>query len=75
LEIGKCADIIAIELDDIEHAPLHDILSHMVYTHNGHRVSHSWVNGQLLMQNRELTTVNVKDIATNAKKWQEMLAH
>jgi 5-methylthioadenosine/S-adenosylhomocysteine deaminase len=75
LEIGKCADIIAIELDDIEHAPLHDILSHMVYTHNGHRVSHSWVNGQLLMQNRQLTTVNVKDIANNAKKWQEKLAH
>jgi 5-methylthioadenosine/S-adenosylhomocysteine deaminase len=74
LEIGKYADIIAIELDDIEHAPLHDILSHVVYTHNGHRISHSWVNGQLLMQDRQLTTVNTKEIASNAKEWQQRLA-
>ncbi|MGS2716951.1 TRZ/ATZ family hydrolase [Eionea flava] len=74
LEIGKYADMIAIQLDDIEHAPLHDITSHIVYTHNGHRISHNWVNGQLLMKDRELTTLNAKDIANKARQWQEKIA-
>lgn len=74
LEVGKCADIIAIALDDIDHAPQHDILSQIIYTHNGHRVSHSWVNGLLLMQERKLTTVNINDIADKSKAWQQRLA-
>jgi 5-methylthioadenosine/S-adenosylhomocysteine deaminase len=74
LETGKFADIIAIELDDIEHSPLHDIASNIVYTHNGHRVSHSWVNGKLLMDKRELCTMNTRAIAKKARQWQERLA-
>jgi 5-methylthioadenosine/S-adenosylhomocysteine deaminase len=73
LETGKSADIIAIELDDIEHSPLHDIASNIVYTHNGHRVSHSWVNGKLLMDKRELCTMNAREIAKKAKQWHERL--
>ena len=73
-EVSKYADMIAVQLDDIEHAPLHDITSHIVYTHNGHRISHSWVNGQLLMKDRELTTLNTKDVANKAHQWQEKLA-
>ncbi|MFT7388760.1 MAG: 5-methylthioadenosine/S-adenosylhomocysteine deaminase [Candidatus Endobugula sp.] len=73
LEVGKYADVIAIALDDIEHALQHDILSQIMYTHNGHRVSHSWVNGQLLMQNRELTTLNINDIANKSMAWQKRM--
>jgi 5-methylthioadenosine/S-adenosylhomocysteine deaminase len=73
LEIGKYADIIALELDALEHSPLHNILSNIIYTHNGHRISHSWVNGKLLMNNRELCTVNLGDIANKAQHWQTRL--
>jgi 5-methylthioadenosine/S-adenosylhomocysteine deaminase len=73
LEAGKSADMIAVKIDPLEHAPLHDLLSHIVYTHNGHRVSHSWVNGKILMNARELTTLNVGEITHNASKWHTRL--
>lgn len=73
LEVGKSADMIAVKLDPLEHAPLHDLLSHIVYTHNGHRVSHSWVNGKMLMNARELTSLNVSDITAKANQWHTQL--
>jgi 5-methylthioadenosine/S-adenosylhomocysteine deaminase len=73
LETGKMADMIAIELDPLEQAPLHDIASTIVYTHNGHRVTHSWVNGKALMDDRKLLTLNTQEIINNAKSWQKTL--
>ncbi len=73
LETGKSADMIAIELDNTEQAPLHDIISNIVYTHNGHRVTHSWINGRLLMDERQLTTLNTREISHKANQWQERL--
>jgi len=74
LEVGKAADITAIALDDIEQAPLYDLPSQLVYTHNGHRVSHVWVAGKLLMDNRNLLTLNTKDIAKTTYQWQQKLS-
>jgi len=74
LETGKAADMIAVELSPLEQAPLHDIMSTIAYTHNGHRVTHSWVNGKLLMDNRELTTMNHREIISNSREWQERLS-
>jgi len=70
LEIGKDADIIAIKLDPLEQAPLYDPISQLVYTHNGHRISHSWVRGKMLMDDRQLTTLNENKIIANTQKWQ-----
>jgi len=73
LEIGKSADIIAIEIDPLEQAPLHDVISTLVYTHNGHRVSHNWVNGKILLNDYQLTTINEGEVITNAQAWQKKL--
>ncbi len=73
LEIGKQADMIAVEIDDLEQAPLHDIASTIVYTHNGHRVTHSWVNGKPLMQDKHLLTINTREVISKAKQWQQQL--
>ena len=73
LEPEKAADMIAIRLDTLEQAPLHDIASMIVYTHNGHRVSHSWVNGKALLNDGQLTTLNERTIAENARQWQQTL--
>lgn len=73
LEVGKDADMIAIKLDPLEQAPLYDPLSQLVYTHNGHRITHSWVQGKALMQNRELLTLNENEIIANTKQWQDRI--
>jgi 5-methylthioadenosine/S-adenosylhomocysteine deaminase len=73
LEIGKQADIIAIHLGDLDLQPLYNIASQLVYTHVGHRVSHSWVKGKCLMQNRELLTLNERELKSKVRSWQEKI--
>ena len=73
LEVGKAADIIAIAIDDLEQTPLYDPASTLVYTHNGHRVTHSWVQGKPLMLDRQLLTVNREEIMLKVDFWQKKL--
>ncbi len=73
IEVGKSADIIAIELDSIDHQPLFNPISLLTYTHNGHRVTHSWVNGRPLMIEKTLCTVSRESIYKNAKQWRKKI--
>jgi 5-methylthioadenosine/S-adenosylhomocysteine deaminase len=73
LEVGKSADMIAIKLDKLEQSPLYDPLSQLIYTHNGHRVTHSWVNGKALMQDRKLLTLNEREIIAQTQQWQHTI--
>ncbi|WP_372748547.1 TRZ/ATZ family hydrolase [Litorivivens sp.] len=73
LEIGKLADVIAVDLSAIEQQPVFDPVSQLVYTQVGHAVSHSWINGKLIMENRRLTTLNIDDIRERAQRWREQI--
>lgn len=75
LEVGKCADIVAINIGDIELQPLYNIASQLVYTQVGHRVSHLWVNGKCLLANRELQTINEVELKQKVRHWQEKIQH
>ncbi|TCS39987.1 TRZ/ATZ family hydrolase [Reinekea marinisedimentorum] len=70
LEVGKCADITAIALDDLESQPLYDPVSHIVYASTRDQVKHVWVNGKHLLDDRNLTTLDKNAIVENAKQWQ-----
>ena len=73
LEPGKAADLIAVKLSDVESAPVHHLASQLVYSASGHRVSHSWVNGKLLMRDRQLLTLSHNDILAKAQQWEAKL--
>ena len=64
IEVGKKADIIIVdisdELDNVKMLPNVDIVSNLVYNADGKNVDTTIVNGQVLMENR-----NVKIIDTN----------
>ena len=74
LETGKLADIIAIDCSDIEWQPLYHPISQLVYGNTGSRVSHSWVGGKLLLENRQPTTVNLHDLRERIADWQRKIA-
>lgn len=74
IEIGKCADLTAIDLGTIESEPLYNPTSQLVYTNAGNRVSHLWVNGNALMKNRQLQTLNENEVLTKARQWQRKIA-
>lgn len=73
LEVGKSADIVALDLGEIETQPLFDPISDIVYAAGRHQVSDVWVAGRRLLRARELTTLDREDIVERARAWRERL--
>lgn len=70
LETGKRADIAAITLDEINTIPVHNPVSQLVYSAKSSQVTHVWVNGRLLLNNGELTTLNRRALMEAVNHWQ-----
>jgi len=62
LEAGKKADIIVIDIRRPHLIPMYNIYSHLVYAATGSDVVTTIVNGQVLMQDRALTTLDVDEV-------------
>ena len=66
IEEGKKADIIIVDmakkLDNITMIPNNDIISNLVYNTNGRNVDTTIVNGKILMENRKIKEINVKEV-------------
>tara|TARA_B110000116_G_scaffold264567_1_gene272562 strand:- start:189 stop:1517 length:1329 start_codon:yes stop_codon:yes gene_type:complete len=69
LEVGKSADISAIDFSGINSLPIYDPVSQLVYSGNGQQVSHVWCNGKPLLQDGELQTLNQHDIKIKTLNW------
>ncbi len=75
LEIGKQADIIAIDFSAIEQQPVYEPISQLVYTHCGHLVTHSWIHGQQVMADRQLTNLDLHELHNKAGQWRDNIAN
>jgi 5-methylthioadenosine/S-adenosylhomocysteine deaminase len=58
LEVGKAADMALIDLEQVQFLPRYDIYSLLVYAAKARDVSHTIVNGRLLMRDRKLLTID-----------------
>lgn len=72
---GKAADIVAIDLSSLETSPCYDVASHLVYAAGREHVSHVWVNGELLVEDRHLKTLDSQELAAKAAYWQRVLSN
>jgi 5-methylthioadenosine/S-adenosylhomocysteine deaminase len=68
LEVGKQADIVAIDLRKPHLTPLYDPISHLVYAASGSDVTHVWVAGQEVVMGGEPMTVNVKAVMAEVRR-------
>jgi 5-methylthioadenosine/S-adenosylhomocysteine deaminase len=68
LEVGKKADIIVIDTHKPHLTPMYNAISHLVYAARGNDVSHSIINGQLVMEDRKLLTLDIAEIITRARE-------
>ena len=69
IEVGKYADLIAINLDELNSQPSFDPISDIVYSVASNQVSHHWINGKLLLQDGKLLNLDVKEIILKAQHW------
>jgi len=74
LEIGKWADITAINLSHPSCQPVYDAISQVVYTASRQQVSDVWVAGEQLVEDYELTTIDVNDCLRRAHNWQQKIS-
>ena len=73
LAAGKSADLIAVAIDSPELSPMFDPYSHLVYVASRADVSHAWVAGDCVLDNRQLTQCDMPAILRLAQHWQEKL--
>ncbi len=64
--VGKRADIIQVSFDDVHFIPTYDIISHLVYVADEQDVSSVVVDGQVLMKDRKLLTIDTERVRREA---------
>lgn len=74
LEIGKSADITAVDLGSLEMQPIYNPASQLVYTHAGQSVTHVWVEGKALLKDGILQTLNERELLGKAHWWRKQIA-
>ena len=74
LEVSKQADLIAVDLSGPECQPLYNPLSQLVYACNGSQVTHSWVAGNIVLRERQLTQINLTDLMARCANWQSAIS-
>ena len=75
LEVGKHADIIAVDFSAIEQQPVYHPISQLVYTACGHRVSYSWIHGQQVLADRLPVHLDMREIAARAQHWRNRIGN
>jgi 5-methylthioadenosine/S-adenosylhomocysteine deaminase len=62
LEVGKQADVIALDMESPHLQPLHDIPATLVYSAKGLDVRHVWVAGRRLIQDRRPLNLDAGEV-------------
>lgn len=73
LEVGKAADMIAVDLNHVDTQPVHDVTSQLVYATGRQHVRDVWVNGQQLVADGMLKAVDSQAIVTRARAWRQRI--
>ena len=73
LKIGKKADIISIDFNDVSCAPVYDPISHLVYSCSRSQIDHVWVAGKLQVKGKQLQHFNVQQLMELAQSWADKI--
>jgi 5-methylthioadenosine/S-adenosylhomocysteine deaminase len=71
IEIGRRADVIALEARTAHEQPFEDVYSTLVYSAKTSDVTDVWVDGKRLLANRRCTTLDRPAILDAAARWRK----
>ncbi|MGV6852671.1 MAG: TRZ/ATZ family hydrolase [bacterium] len=69
IEVGKSADLVALDFSGIETTPVYNVISQLVYAASRYQVSDVWVAGKQLLKERELQTIDKAALQTRIEQW------
>ena len=73
LVAGKAADVVCVDLSSLEHQPLLDPVSELVYAGSRHDVTDVWVAGEHLLAEGIAMRLDVAEIGAAAERWGRQL--
>lgn len=74
LEVGKLADVIAIDLGDLRLQPIYNPVSQLVYNQLSDQVRHAWIAGKQVLEDRRLCNLDVESIAHRTRQWSQKIS-
>ena len=74
IEVGKAADLVAVDLAKPATWPVYNALDHLVYSASRDQVSDVWVAGKRLLHDSQLQTLNEAQILQEASDWGARIA-
>lgn len=73
IEAGKCADLVAVKLDEIETQPLYNVVSHLAYAVSRRQVSDVWIDGARKLADGVLVDFDLAGVLDKARRWRERI--
>ena len=73
LEVGKAADISAVDLGQLATLPVYHPCAQLVYSATRDNVSNVWIAGQQVLKDRRLTTMDEDKIHYMTQEWGEKM--
>jgi 5-methylthioadenosine/S-adenosylhomocysteine deaminase len=73
LEVGKSADVIAIDLSGLAQQPVYDPVSQLIYATGRDCVRHVWCHGHALLDDGQLTRHDETDLIHRAGEWRDRI--
>jgi 5-methylthioadenosine/S-adenosylhomocysteine deaminase len=73
IEKGKRADLVVVDLDDLNQMPFYNIYSELVYATKADDVRHVIIEGRVIMRDRRLLTLDEQDIKARARVFREQI--
>lgn len=74
IEVGKFADIIAINLSELNTQPLYDVVAQLAYATNSRQVSHVWIDGICQLNDYKFTQIDEAGIIQKAQIWSNKIS-
>jgi 5-methylthioadenosine/S-adenosylhomocysteine deaminase len=68
IEAGAAADLAVLDLDAPHLTPAHDLVSHLAYAASGSDVRHTVCDGQVLMRDHEVQTLDEAAVLADARE-------
>jgi len=73
IEKGKRADLVIVDLDDLNQTPYYNIYSDLVYSAKSGDVRTVIIEGRIIMRDRRLLTLNEQTIKADARRYREKI--
>ena len=69
IEVGKLADLTAIDMSSIALKPVYNPVSQLIYNCTSANISNVWIDGRHILKKRELKKFDVSELERKVEKW------